>query len=261
MTAMSHCPIFVEVKKTERTMDKMKEGVIGILGGMGPGATLYCFAKIIENTPATKDQDHLRILIDCNPKVPDRTAAILQEGASPLPMLVQSALTLEQAGANFIIIPCVSAHFFFRKLRRATGLPILSIFDVVAEAIEQSHPQIRTVGVLGTTGTVQAGLLQRRLAMSAINTVVCDEGHQSRVMARIYDIKKGELNRRCNEITADLVEAAKSLVAGGAQGIVAACTEIPLALGPEHLSVPYFDSLLLLARAAIRQAGRDPVER
>src|SRR3990170_1742628 len=84
------------------------EKVIGVLGGMGPEATLTCFARIIQNTLAEKDQDHLRVIIDSNAKVPDRTEAILGKGPSPVPVLVQSAAGLAQAGADFIIIPCVS---------------------------------------------------------------------------------------------------------------------------------------------------------
>lgn len=95
----------------------MSEKVIGILGGMGPEATLDCFAKIIQNTPAKKDQEHLRIIIDSNPKVPDRTAAIIGNGESPVPLLVEGCRSLQRAKADFIIIPCVSAHFFLAEVR------------------------------------------------------------------------------------------------------------------------------------------------
>jgi len=237
----------------------MSEKVIGILGGMGPEATLDCFAKIIKNTPAKKDQDHLRVVIDSNPKVPDRTAAILGNGDSVVPEVVQGGLALEKAGADFIIIPCVSVHFFLDELRSQIGLPILSIFDSVAEAIEQDHPEIKTVGLMGTSGTIQGGLFQKRLATGGIKTLVCDDYHQAQVMAAIYDIKKGQPDRSQSAITADLIAAAESLITQGAEGIIAGCTEIPLALKQEHLSVTYFDSLLLLARAAIRLSGLEPL--
>jgi len=237
----------------------MSEKVIGILGGMGPEATLDCFAKIIKNTPATKDQDHLRVVIDSNPKVPDRTAAILGKGDSVVPVLVQGSLNLEQAGADFIIIPCVSAHFFLDELWSQIGLPILSIFDSVAETIKQDHPEIKTVGLMGTSGTIQGGLFQKRLATGGIKTLVCDDHYQAQVMAAIYDIKKGQPDRSQSAITSDLISAAESLITQGAEGIIAGCTEIPLALKQEHLSVTYFDSILLLARAAIRLSGLEPL--
>jgi len=237
----------------------MKEKAIGILGGMGPEATLDCYSKIIGNTPAKKDQDHLRVIIDSNPKVPDRTAAIIGEGESPVPALLAGCRYLQKAGADFIIIPCVSAHFFIEELRRQTKLPILSIFDVVAETIVRDHPQIKTVGLMGTTGTISGGLFQKRLAAEGIETIIPDDIRQSKVMEAIYDIKKSQPTRSRAQITADLIATAEGLVSRGARGIVAGCTEIPLALKPEHLAVPYFDALTILARAAIFEAGRTPL--
>ena len=237
----------------------MKEKVIGILGGMGPEATLDCYSKIISGTPAKTDQEHLRVIIDSNPKVPDRTAAIIAQGESPVPILVAGCRTLQQAGADFIIIPCVSAHFFLDEIQQQVELPILSIFDVVTETIISDHPQIKTVGLMGTTGTVNGGLFQNRLSTDGIATVVPDETHQSKAMVAIYDIKNSQPVRSKEQIIADLVATAESLISKGAQGIIAGCTEIPLALKQEHLSVPYFDALNILARAAIFKAGLTPI--
>ena len=237
----------------------MKEKVIGILGGMGPEATLNCYSRIISNTPAKSDQEHLRVIIDSNPKVPDRTAAIIAEGESPVPILVAGCRSLQQAGAEFIIIPCVSAHFFLDEIQHQVELPILSIFDVVTEAVINDHPQIKTVGLMGTHGTIDGGLFQKRLAADGIETIVADESHQSRVMEAIYDIKNSRPARSRRRITADLIAAADSLISKGVQGIIAGCTEIPLLLKQEHLSVPYFDALTILARAAIFKAGLTPI--
>ncbi|MGD9051374.1 MAG: amino acid racemase, partial [Desulfobacterales bacterium] len=126
----------------------MKEKTIGILGGMGPEATVDCHARIIQNTPAKTDQQHLRVVIDSNPKVPDRTAAITGKGPSPVPVLVNGCRALQAAGADFIIIPCVSAHFYLAEIRRQVKLPILSIYDAVADTISSDHPDIRTVGLM-----------------------------------------------------------------------------------------------------------------
>ncbi len=240
----------------------MDKKTIGILGGMGPEATLDCFGKIIKNTPAQRDQDHLRVVIDSNPSVPDRTAAILGDGQSPVPVIVEGCHALEKAGADFIIIPCVSAHFFIDEIQRHANLPILSIFDAVAETITRDYTEVKSVGLLGTTGTVKGGLFQKRLAQEKIETMVPDDAVQSKIMEAIYDIKNAAPSRPRAEITADLVTAADSLIANrleGAQAIIAGCTEIPLALGQQHLSVPYFDSLTILARAAILRAGVKPV--
>jgi aspartate racemase len=240
----------------------INEKVIGILGGMGPEATLDCFGKIIKNTPAKNDQDHLRVVIDSNPKVPDRTAAIIGEGESPAGIMVQGCRILEKAGADFVIIPCVSAHFFLKELQSQINLPILSIFDAVAETIAEYHPNLKKVGLMATSGTVSGGLFQKRLADSGIETVIPDDKGQARIMAAIYDIKNAQATRSRADITADLISVAQNLITYGAhkaQGIIAGCTEIPLALNQEHLPVPYFDSLLLLARAAIQRAGIEPI--
>ncbi|MEJ2100765.1 MAG: amino acid racemase [Desulfobacterales bacterium] len=237
----------------------MKEKAIGILGGMGPEATLDCFAKIIKNTPAKKDQDHLRVIIDSNPKVADRPAAIIGKGKSPVPELVQGCRYLEFAGADFVIIPCVAAHFFLEEVRQQVKLPILSIFDAVTETIVRKHPDITAVGLLAITATISSGLLQKRLAADNIETVLPDEINQARVMAAVADIKKTRPTRSRAKITADLIGTAEDLISNGARGIVAGCTEISLALKQEHLSVPYFDALTILARAAVLEAGRTPI--
>jgi aspartate racemase len=237
----------------------MKEKVIGILGGMGPEATLDCYSKIISSTPAKTDQEHLRVIIDSNPKVPDRTAAIIAGAESPVPILVAGCRTLQKAGADFIIIPCVSAHFFLDEIQSQIALPILSIFDVVTETIISDHPQIKTVGLMGTTGTINNGLFQKRLAAEGIETIVADKIQQSKVMEAIYDIKNSLPSRSRAQIVSDLTAAADDLMSKGSQGIIAGCTEIPLALKQEHLSVPYFDALIILARAAIFKAGLTPI--
>jgi aspartate racemase len=170
----------------------MAEKVIGILGGMGPEATLDCFGKIIQNTPASKDQQHLRVTIDSNPKVPDRTPAIIGAGESPVPTIIKGCQALERAGADFIIIPCVSAHFFLNEIQQQSPLPILSIIDATAETIARDYPEINVVGLIASTGTVKGEKFQTRLAKDGITTVVPDEDNQSRIMAAIYDIKNSQ---------------------------------------------------------------------
>lgn len=237
----------------------MMEKTIGILGGMGPEATLNLFGKIIANTPAMKDQDHLRVLIDSNPHVPDRTAAILGGGESPVPVMKAGIAALLRAGADFVVIPCVSAHFFLDELQRDAGLPILSMFDVTAEHIRQHHAHIRTVGMLATTGTLKGGCFRAKLEQSGIITLAPEEPDQERVMTAIYAIKGAADVRDREMIGAELRAVAERLARRGAQGVVAGCTEIPLVLRPGDLDIPVFDTLLLLARAAITAAGQSPV--
>ncbi len=234
----------------------MEEKVIGILGGMGPEATLDFFGKIIQSTPATRDQEHLRLIIDNNPKIPDRTEAILEKGESPVPEMVRSGLSLEKAGADFIVIPCISAHFFLDELRRKLSLSILSAVDEISVLITRDHPDIKAVGLLATKGTIHGGLFQKRLMERGITTFVPDPDDQEHVMEAIYKIKSLKASLVREECKETFIDISSNLIKKGSQGIIAGCTEIPLVLEPEDLAVPLFDPLLILAKAAVREARR-----
>jgi aspartate racemase len=236
-----------------------KELVIGVLGGMGPEATVDCFGKLIKNTPAGCDQEHLKIIIVDNPKVPDRTSAILEGGASPVPVLLEGMETLKRAGADFVIIPCVTVHYFLEELLEQCDTPVLSILDAVANHISQNHPKVKTVGLLGTNGTIQSQIFQKRLTGEGIDTLVCSDPVQQQVMEAIGDLKNENSGRSRADITDTMTNAAAHLIQRGAQGVIAGCTEIPLALAQKDVAAPYFDSLLILARSTIRRAGREPV--
>ena len=114
----------------------MGEKIIGILGGMGPEATADLFYRIIRSTPVKRDQDHPRTIIYSNSKVPDRTAAILGKGPSPLPEMTMAATKLEKTGADFIVIPCNTAHYFIEELRKEIDIPILDMIELTAKTIK-----------------------------------------------------------------------------------------------------------------------------
>ena len=233
----------------------MKEKIIGILGGMGPEATSDLFQKIIRNTEVIRDQDHLRVLIDNNPKIPDRTPAILDSGEDPVPIMIETAKNLEKAGANFIIIPCVSAHYFIKELEEATVIPVISIIDEVAEEIEKRLPDIQRIGLIATTGTVKAALFQDRLRGIGVEVLVpLPKDQENLVMSAIYGesgIKAGFLSL---ENKKKIQMASEALIKRGAQGIIGGCTEVPLAVNQADIEVPFLDSLNILALSAIRIA-------
>jgi aspartate racemase len=231
------------------------EKTIGILGGMGPEATLDLFGKIIAATPAVRDQDHLRVVIDSNPKVPDRTAAIVAGGESPVSAMTAGIRALQRAGADFAVIPCVSAHAFIDELQ-AAGLPILSMFAATVDYIRERHPAIRTVGLLATTGTLRAGRFAAELRRAGIQVLEPEAPDQERIMAAIYAIKGASRPRA--EIAANVRTVAERLAARGAAGVITGCTELPLVLRPGELALPVFDTLSILARAAVAKAGVVP---
>jgi len=169
----------------------MSEKIIGILGGMGPEATIDLFTKIVKETKVKKDQDHLRILIDNNPKIPDRTLAIQKKGPSPLIQLIRSATVLEKAGADFIIIPCVTAHYYYESLQKRIKIPILHIIEETLEYLQAKLKGISKIGLIATTGTIQTGLFQKAFSHHVIELILPAPKLQKKwVMEAIYG-KKG----------------------------------------------------------------------
>lgn len=237
----------------------MKEGIIGILGGMGPEATLYLFQRIIKNTEAVRDQDHFRVLIDNNPKIPDRTPAILGLGENPLPLMIDSVKNLERAGADFIAIPCVSAHYFIEELRKGIAIPVISIIDEVAGEIKKRLPEIKRIGLIATTGIVRAGLFQDRLTEMGVEVLVpTGEAQENLVMSAIYGesgIKAGFISSENKE---KILQSSNEMIERGAEGIIGGCTEVPLVVQQNDTEVPFFDSVDILALAAIRMARGRP---
>ena len=233
----------------------VREKVIGVLGGLGPWATVDFFEKILRLTPAQRDQDHLRILIDNNPKIPDRSPAIFGTGEDPTPALVATAKNLERAGADFLVIPCNTAHAFYDRIQAAVSIPVLHIMEEVAAAASQEVPDLRIVGVLATAATMASGLYHRAFARIGVDVIGPDSAGQVVVDQAIYGVKAGRMGP---EVTRGLVEVVEGLVVRGAQALVLGCTELPFVLRPAHLNVPLLDSNLILARAAIRMATQAP---
>ena len=227
------------------------EKTIGVLGGMGPLATVDFYAKLVRLTPAHADRDHLRVIIDSNPKIPDRTAGLTGEGPDPTPALVATARGLERAGADLIAIPCNSAHAYLPAIRSAVAIPVLDIMHEVAAAVATFTPRPRAVGLLATPGTIRAGLYHRALAAHDIGVVDCSEEEERDVLGAIKAVKGGDLGARVRQRAC---EVAAALIARGAQAVVLGCTEIPLILSPEQVPAPVFDGTEILAAAAVRDA-------
>jgi len=224
--------------------------VIGILGGMGPEATVDLFAKIIRSTPVSGDQDHLRIIIDNNPRIPDRQKAILENGPSPVPLLVETAENLANAGANFIVIPCNTAHYWIEDIRKAVRIPVLDMIEETAKEIARSYPSLKTVGIMAASGTVRSGLYQKRLSEVGIKAISPTDTDQDRLMEAIYAVKAGDLTKP----SATAIEIGQRLEKAGAEGIIAGCTEVPLILKVGDLPVPIIDATQVLATRTVETA-------
>lgn len=222
--------------------------MLGILGGMAPMATVDFMGKVIRNTPASCDQDHIQMIVCSATNVPDRTAAILGQGCDPFPAMLNAVQRLELSGATRIAIPCNTAHHWHGALQAETSVPILHIVDAVADALARQR-MAPTVGVLATDGTVRAGVYQKRLAERGYICMMPDTNAQAEVMRAIRLVKAGQIS----EAAAIFGREAETLAAGGCARIVMACTEIPLALATlDRSGAALLDPTELLAQACVK---------
>ncbi|HSW03131.1 aspartate/glutamate racemase family protein [Aquabacterium sp.] len=224
-------------------------GIVGVLGGMGPLATIDFMHKMLRATPAASDQEHVPVVVSSIPQVPDRTAAWRGEGASPLAAMLASGQRLAEAGAGLVVMPCNTAHLWFDELHAALGLPMLHLVDVaLAEALALAGQGAR-IGLLATDATLASALYQQRELAHAdfqwlLPTV---QERADLVMPGIAAVKAGDLARGATLLN----QAAEALAQRGAQALVLGCTEIPLVLGPVSSPLPMVDATAALARRAV----------
>jgi aspartate racemase len=226
--------------------------VVGILGGMGPAATADFYLKLIQATPATIDQEHLQVLIWSDPTIPDRTEALLTHGEDPTPALIAGAKMLRQSGAGMLAVPCNTAHAFLAEVQTEVDIPIIHMIEETANYVHQLKPAIHRVGLLSTTGTLKAGLYQAWLVRKGIQVLSPGPDSQEQlVMASIRGIKGGNSGP---SVKSQLATAARELVNAGAEAIIGGCTEVPVLLGPEDITVPFVDPARILADSVVRAA-------
>lgn len=222
---------------------------IGIMGGMGPMATVDLMRKIILTTPAKTDQEHIPILVDNAPQIPDRTRAILGLGESPVAAMVKSAQKLEAGGADFIIIACNTAHYFLPEVAPQIQIPVVSIVETTAAEI--SRRAYKKVGLLATSGTVCTGLYQKALTAKGITCMTPSKDKQHLIDDMIYDGVKA------ND-TAYPIEPVSELLANmqqdGAEAFILGCTEVPVAVAMYNLQGNFIDATEELAKAAVKLA-------
>ena len=202
-------------------MDLMGELIVGVLGGMGPESTAELLVQITRCTPAVTEQDHLRVIIDSNPKIPNRTDALLSGETGPvIEALAQTALNLERAGAEIIGIPCNTAHAFLADVRAAVSVPVIDMIGETALRAVEIFGEKVTVGLLATDGTLRTRLYHEAL----------------------------------EEAYSALAVAVRNLASDGATALIAGCTEVSLVLRRHPPDLPWLDPLQILAEALVREA-------
>ena len=224
---------------------------LGVIGGLGPMATAYFLQLLVQMTEARTDQEHIEVLLHSKPQIPDRTRFILgQSREDPLPQMVEIGRELAGQGAELIAVPCVTAHYFQKKLEDSIGIPVV---DTIREtALSLKAAGVTQAGILATDGTIESGLFQRAFAGEGISAMLPDRAGQQAVMQIIYqNVKAGQ-----PVDSAAFWRVAEGLFGQGAQAVLLACTELSLVKRDFGLGEGFLDVMEVLARKAVLICGR-----
>ena len=227
--------------------------MIGVVGGMGPDATVLFLSMVVEMTAAATDQDHVDLdcLMHCS--IPDRTAYILgRSPASPVPLIQADLLILANRGATAAVMPCNTAHAFFDELQAACPIPILNMLTLAASSARREFPDARRVAVLGTRGTVQTGIYRAACEAVGLDLVPIAEPVQRLADTVIYDRVKAGVDVE-PELYLELLDGG---LRAGADVLLLACTELSVPERGIAHSRPTVDATMVLAEATVRAAGK-----
>jgi len=228
---------------------------VGILGGMGPEATVDLMQRVIRATPAADDGDHVRMLVDNNPAVPSRIAALIEgTGISPAPTLRAMAENLVAQGADFLAMPCNTAHHYLGEIAAGLSVPFLNMVELAAQTLAQSEPRVRRVGLLASSALRKIELYEPSLQARQMEVLYPREAEQGRLMTLIRAVKAGGATR---EQGLSLQAAARDLEARGADVLLIACTELSAISADLKVALPVYDSADILSRAIVRVAHGD----
>ena len=226
--------------------------IVGILGGMGPMSTVDLMRMVTEKTPVRNEREHLRILVDSRPQIPDRPAALLGKGESPVPMMQESARMLEEWGAELIAIPCNTAHGFLEEVQEAVGIEVLDMIGIVGREIAKTFPDGAPIGLLSTTAAQQLRIFHDRLPQFSL-VVPEAEVQEDLVAGAILQVK---LEGTVEEPRGKLLEAIESLDPAP-EAVIAGCTEVELAFLGAEGPVPIFRPMDLLAEEIVIRAWKE----
>jgi aspartate racemase len=224
--------------------------MLGVIGGMGPAATADFFAKLIEETAASCDEEHIPTLIVSDPRLPGRPAAILENGPSPLPALLAIRDKLLAAGATLLAMPCNTAHYWYDDLARDCAVPFISIVESSCAAVREIAAPGSSIGLIGTRATLAAGIFDRQLRASGYSILLPSEDElATSILPSIRLVKEG----RAVQAGGMLGPAVQALLDRGAAAVILACTETPVALDAigSPLRVRCVDSNRALAKACV----------
>jgi aspartate racemase len=224
--------------------------MIGVLGGMGPLATLDFFNKVLHATPSSGDADHVPLLIQSDPRIPPRPPAILGHGTSPLPALLAGRDRLIAAGATALVMPCNTAHFWFADLAQGCAVPFISIVDASIHELRDLAVAGKPIGLIATRATLAADIFQAPLKRAGYASIQPDEATMDALVLPGIDLVKAGQTERGGQL---IEQAVQALLAQGASAVILACTETPLAMDAvdSPLRAKCVDSTAALARTCV----------
>jgi len=232
-------------------MTESMDKTAGVMGGMGPDATVDFMAKVIALTDSGRDQDHVHMIVDHDPTVPNRQEAIRGEDSDVADRLAAMARRLQDAGADFLVMVCNTAHVFVDTIREASSIPFISIVDESVREIEILCPSAQKVGLMATDGCIDTGIYQQAVAASGRQALVPDSDEMARLMDLIHAVKAGDKSAK---ITQGMESVANRLVEKGADVLIAGCTEIPIVFEGRNFPVPVVASTNVLAQRTVELA-------
>jgi len=216
---------------------------IGVLGGMGPEATILFMARIVARTPAQDDQDHVPLIVDCNTQVPSRLRALFDgDGPDPGPTLADMARGLETAGAQALALPCNTAHYYAPVIQAAVSIPLVNMIEHSVDAVVARHPNVRRVGLLASPAVQRVGLFERTFAR--IDAEILYPKDQESLLAAINAVKSGNDLDGARQA---LSTAAKNLTGQGAEVLLIGCSELSVisdAIGDDDRVIDTIDVLV-----------------
>ena len=232
-------------------MNTRQEKTIGVLGGMGPYATLDFLRLLLDNSSAPRERDNFRVLVDNNPKIPSRTRAYLFGEADPVPMMAEGIRSLKMAGADFVVTPCNSAHYFLPEVFQQVKCDFVDMISATANEVLRRG--FSSIGVLAGEVTVGAKMYESAFDGSGMHVIHINDDEQKELRSVIEDVKSAKITSSTREI---IFKLCNILIANGAQAIVLGCTELQAVVDDKNVGVPCIDSLNMLAIETIAMARR-----
>lgn len=232
---------------------------IGILGGMGPMATADLFEKIIKSTPASTDQEHLKVIIYNNPQIPSRIDAIINGTESPLKELISSAQLLEKAGADILVMPCNTAHFWYQDIQKAVNVRLVNMIENTADYVNVHKLDSNEKYMLfASAATVKTEMYQKEFSAKGLDVLTPSIGEQKIVSLAIDEAKAGRLEDNSNlKLLSEIILKYHEM---GICSFIAGCTEIPLLFPYTSGNYQPIDPTKILAQTVVKQAMEDSIE-